>query len=271
VSQNRVLRLFGISKGTFYYSKKGYPKARKSVTRSDEAVLSVIKEISRKRPTYGCPRVRAIARRDFGLSLTGYKTYTLMKVNGLLLRQKGERSMTREHTGKVSVSASNTRWSSDLTQIRLWNGKRLRFTYILDCCDRSILAYRVNHYMWAVDIEQMLQEALLKRFGQLPAPQPLEFLHDNGPEYMEHAFQKQLKEWNVVNCNTPTYSPQSNGMCEAFNGTFKRDYVYQNCLDNESEVRRMIGEWVEDYNTFAPHSALGMMSPQDFFNLKSAA
>ncbi|MDB5051613.1 MAG: hypothetical protein JWO30_4684, partial [Fibrobacteres bacterium] len=22
-------------------------------------------------------------------------------------------------------------------------------------------------------------------------------------------------------------------MCEAFNGTFKRDYVYQNCLDSE--------------------------------------
>ena len=227
MSQNRILRLFGISKGTSYYKKRGYPKSRKSATQKDEAALAVIREISRKRSTYGCPRVRAIARRDYGLSLTHHKVYRLMKENGLLLRRKGIHGPLREHTGKVAVPLSNTRWSSDLTQIRLWDGTRLRFTYILDCCDRSILAYRLNHYMWAVDIEQMLQEALLKRFGQAAAPHPLEFLHDNGPEYLERTLQRQLKEWNIVNCNTPTYSPQSNGMCEAFNGTFKRDYVYQ--------------------------------------------
>jgi putative transposase len=60
-------------------------------------------------------------------------------------------------------------------------------------------------------------------------------------------------------------------MCEAFNGTFKRDYVYQNCLDSEEEVRKMIHEWVKDYNTFAPHSALGMKTPAEYFNLKIAA
>ena len=271
MSQNRVLRLLGISKGTSYYKRRGYPKSRKSTAKRDDAALTVLREIARNRSTYGCPRVRAIAKRDFGLALTHHKVYRLMKEDGLLLRKHGTRRIVREHTGKVSVPLSNTRWASDLTQIRLWDGTRLRFTYILDCCDRSILAYRLNHYMWAVDIEQMLQEALLKRFGQVAAPQPLEFLHDNGPEYLEHALQRQLKEWNIINCNTPTYSPQSNGMCEAFNGTFKRDYVYQHCLDSEEEVRKMIAESVEDYNTFAPHSALGMKSPNEFFNLKSVA
>lgn len=271
MSQNRILRLFGISKGTSYYKKRGYPKTRMTKPAKDDATVSVLKEISRSRPTYGCPRVRAIAKRDFGLPLSGHKVYSLMKKHGLLLRNKGTRMPPREHTGKVSVPTPNTRWASDLTQIRLWDGTRLRFTYILDCCDRNIIAYRLGRYMWAVDVEQMLQEALLKRFNQLTAPKPLEFLHDNGPEYLEHALQKQLKEWNIRNCNTPTYSPQSNGMCEAFNGTFKRDYVYQNCLDSEEEVRRMIHEWVQDYNTFAPHSALGMKSPNEFFNLNLAA
>lgn len=271
MSQNRILRTLGISKGTAYYKKRGYPKQRKSTAQKDEAALAIIRDISKKRSTYGCPRVRAIAKRDFGLALTGYKVHRLMKEDGLLLRKRGTRRPFREHTGKVSVSTSNTRWASDLTQIRLWDGTRLRFTYILDCCDRSILAYRLNHYMWAVDIEQMLQESLLNRFGQARSPKPLEFLHDNGPEYLEHALQKQLKEWNIINCNTPTYSPQSNGMCEAFNGTFKRDYVYQNCLESEEEVRQMLKEWVEDYNTFAPHSALEMKSPNEFFNHKSVA
>ena len=271
MSQNRVLRLLGISKGTAYYKKRGYPTSRKSNEHKDDSAVAIIKQISFSRPTYGCPRIRAIAKRDFGLCLSGHKVYRLMKKHGLLLRNRATRTPPREHTGRVAVPVSNTRWSSDLTQIRLWDGTRLRFTYILDCCDRSIIAYRLGRYMWAVDVEQMLQEALLKRFGQLPAPKELEFLHDNGPEYREHALQKQLKEWNIKNCNTPTYSPQSNGMCEAFNGTFKRDYVYQNCLDSEESVREMIHEWVKDYNNFAPHAALGMKSPNEFFNLKLAA
>lgn len=29
----------------------------------------------------------------------------------------------------------------------------------------------------------------------------------------------------------PTYSPQSNGMCVALNGTLKRYYINENCLD----------------------------------------
>ncbi|MBW8890205.1 MAG: IS3 family transposase, partial [Fibrobacteres bacterium] len=167
MSQNRIHRLFGVSKGTSYYKKKGYPKSRKQPLSKDAATLTVLKEISRSRPTYGCPRVRAIAKRDFGLSLTSHKVYRLMKENGLLLRNKGTRNPPREHTGKVSVKTSNTRWASDLTQIRLWDGTRLRFTYILDCCDRSIISYRIGRYMWAVDVEQILQEALLKRFGQV--------------------------------------------------------------------------------------------------------
>lgn len=271
MSQNRVLRVLGISKGTAYYKKVGYPKNRSNKPRDNEAVLEVLKKISNARPTYGCPRVRAIAKRDYGLILSNHKVYNLMKRNGLLLRNQSTRMPPREHTGKIAVPHSNTRWASDLTQIRLWDGTRLRFTYILDCCDRSIISYRLGRTMWAVDVEQMLQEALLKRFGHAYASSPLEFLHDNGPEYRENVFQDQLKKWNIKNCNTPTYSPQSNGMCEALNGTIKRDYVYQNCLESEEEVQKMIHEWVKDYNTFAPHSALGMKSPEEFFRLKPAA
>jgi len=80
-----------------------------------------------------------------------------------------------------------------------------------------------------------------------------------------------LALWNVKDCRTPTYSPQSNGMCEAFNGTFKRDYVYENCLEDFETVEKQIEQWIEEYNNFAPHSALKMMTPEEFFNYKLAA
>ena len=99
----------------------------------------------------------------------------------------------------------------------------------------------------------------------------LQFLHDNGPEYIEKKLTKSIAEWKIVNCNTPTYSPQSNGMCEAFNGTFKRDYVYKNCLDNPTVVLEQIQKRVDEYNNYAPHSALGMRTPKEFYNFKTTA
>jgi putative transposase len=271
VSQNRVLKALGVSKGMIYYEKKGYPEKRRARILQDEKAINVIKEVAIMRPTYGCPRLRAIAKRDYGLNLTAYKVYRISKQQGLLIKPSGSRKPSREHTGKVMVEKPNTRWASDITEIRLWDRSRLRFTYILDCCDRSVIAWRLSSRIWAVDIELMMQEALLSRFGAVRAANDLEFLHDNGPEYIEKQFQESLKSWNVKDCRTPTYSPQSNGICESFNGTFKRDYVYQNCLETEAEVRQMIADSIKDYNTFAPHSALGMQTPTEYFKLQMAA
>jgi len=119
--------------------------------------------------------------------------------------------------------------------------------------------------MQACDIEVMLQEALFNRFeDKLPEKGSLQFLHDNGPEYIEKQLQKSINRWQIEDCNTPTYSPQSNGMCEALNGTFKRDYVYENCLDNPAVVYDQIQRWVDEYNKYAPHSALNMKTPDEF-------
>jgi putative transposase len=195
-----------------------------------------------------------------------------MREEGLLICHKRSPQSRKPHSGTISVEKSNTRWASDITAILPWNRDKGRFTYVLDCCDRSIIAWRFERHIQACDIEQMVQEAIMARFGgELPDGHGIKFLHDNGPEYLETKLQSNLKLWNIKDCHRPTYSPQSNGMCEAFNGIFKRDYVYANCLDDYKTVKEQIGKWVEEYNTFAPHSALGMMTPQEYFNYKMAA
>ncbi len=60
---------------------------------------------------------------------------------------------------------------------------------------------------------------------------------------------------------TSAYSPQSNGLAEAFFGRFKRDYI--SGADAES-VLVQLGGWFEDYNTHAPHAALAMRSPAEY-------
>jgi putative transposase len=270
---NKTIKVLGVAKSSVYYKAKAYPEgtrtARKELcTQMKAAIL----EITAKKSTYGVPRVKALLKRDYGLNVTKYMVHRYMKEEGLLITRHRTRGSSRTHTGQIAVQEPNTRWASDITSIKCWNGEKLRVAFLMDCCDRSIIAWRAGKHMQAVDIELMLQEALYSRFGEnLPRTGQLQFLHDNGPEFIEKNLKKSLKSWNIDDCNTPTYSPQSNGMYEALNGTFKRDYVYESCLDSVQIVLQQIHQWVEEYNTFAPHSALNMKTPNEFYNFKIAA
>lgn len=273
MSINRVIKALGLSKSSVYYRNKAYPK-RKPTRRKQLPLRAqrLIRVIAKKKPTYGVPRVRAILKREFGLEPTKYMVHRYMKEMGILIKSNRTRGQGREHTGTISVSKINTRWASDITSIKCWNGEKLRVAVVMDCCDRSIISWIAAKRIQACDIELMVQDALINRFGDcLPEEGQLQFLTDNGPEFIEKQLNRNLKNWNIESCHTPTYSPQSNGMVEAFNGTFKRDYVYENCLYSAEHVKSMIPEWIEDYNNYAPHSALEMKTPIEFYNLKMAA
>src|SRR5437867_1033735 len=81
---------------------------------------------------------------------------------------------------------------------------------------------------------------------------------DNGPQYTATATVLYAHELGLVPITTPAYSPESNGLAEAFVGTFKRDYVNGAELRDAEAVLAQLGQWLEDYNRQAPHSALGM-------------
>ncbi len=53
-------------------------------------------------------------------------------------------------------------------------------------------------------------------------------------------------------------------MAEAFFGSFKRDYVYQACLETVEMVGWQIPTWIDHYNQQASYSALRMQSPAEF-------
>jgi len=273
VSINRVIKALGVCRSTIFYRAKGYPK-RKSTPRKHipTKTQGAIGEIVKTRGTYGVPRVRALLQRDYKIEVSKHLLHRHMKENNLLIKRNRTRGIGRDHSGKIMVDTPNTRWATDITSIKCWNGEKLRVAVIIDCCDRSIVAWKAGRTILASDIELMVQDALFTRFGeQVPPRDTLQLLHDNGPEFIEKTLNKTLNSWNIQSCNTPTYSPQSNGQCEAFNGTFKRDYVYENCLDTPEYVAKCLPKWFDDYNTFAPHSALGMKTPFEFFNYKLAA
>ena len=92
----------------------------------------------------------------------------------------------------------------------------------------------------------------------------MQWLGDNGPQYTAAASVLCGHERGLVPITTPAYSAESNGLAEAFLGTFKRDYVNGAGLQDAETVLAQLDGWIDDYNGQAPHSALGMRSPAEY-------
>lgn len=216
--------------------------------------------------SYGYRRLHALLKRH-GLRCNPKTVWRVLRRRGWLAT--GRRSRVRDgrrHEGQVRVAEPNRRWASDITGIRAWDGQKWRLAIMIDCADRMVLAWRFAKRITAEDLAKMLREAVFRRFGEARTrAQGIEFLSDNGPEYTSHRFRPFVRAMGLIPCHTPRRSPESNGLAEAFFGSFKRDYVYQACLETVEVVGRQIPAWIDHYNQQAPHSALGMQSPAEFY------
>jgi putative transposase len=216
--------------------------------------------------SYGYRRIHALLNRR-GVRCNPKTVWQAMQRQGWLStsRQRVWHS-TRRHEGRVQVAEPNRRWASDITSIRAWDGQKGRLAVILDCCDRTVLAWRFAKRITAEDLAEMLREAVFGRFGEArSAACGIELLSDNGPEYTSHRFRPFVQALGLIPCHTPRRSPESNGLAEAFFGSLKRDYVYQSCLETLEDTARQVPVWIAHYNQQAPHSALGMQSPAQWY------
>ena len=269
-----VCRALRVARSTAYLRPR--PRIGGFYRRStDREVLLDIMSVARERASYGVRRVHALVNRSRRvLGATPYNRKWIrrvMRLNKLTLPGKIRRR-DRPHTGQVRMPESNQRWCSDGFNIRCWNGERVQVAFALDCHDREAIEFvaeprDLNGY----DIRLLLDKALWSRFGErvLKTPIVIEWLSDNGGPYTSFETVSYAHELGFKPITTPAYSPESNGMAEAFVNTIKRDYVGGADLSDAETVLRQLPGWIADYNRVAPHSALGNVSPWEYKELKS--
>ena len=237
---------------------------------SDEEILQRIKGLVAQRPSYGYRRACAVINRALaadGLPKANHKRiYRLMKENDLLLPKFVGFQPKRKHEGTVQTLRSNTRWCSDSFQIRCWDGRRIEAMFVIDTCDREVLSLVVAiGTLEASDVRDALALAYERRFPGNQAPKiMIEWLTDNGGIFIAKEAQLFAEGLGFIPCQTPAYSPESNGMSEAFVKRFKQDYVYVNELWDAEEVLGKLNVWATDFNENHPHKSLKMMSPSEF-------
>jgi putative transposase len=262
-----ICRTLEVSRSNLYTQlpKSENSKRRKATKKGDTLLLGPIKELLKERPTYGYRRITIVLRKKLDLAINHKKVYRIMKENQLLLQRYAPKPL-RVHDGKIITLKSNLRWCSDIFTIQCWNGDRVTIAFAQDCHDREIISWIASSK--GIDgamIRDLMTESLERRFDRASrVPYPLQWLSDNGPQYVakETVYFGRLLGLEI--CTTAPYSPESNGMAEAFVKTFKRDYVAFGDLSSAQKVVEQLPLWFEDYNEKAPHKGLKMLSPREY-------
>jgi len=256
-------RTLGVSRSWFYYRR--LPRQPR-LLRRPQLTPAIQQVLAQCPPSYGYRRIHALLRRQ-GIHCNRKTVYQHLKRQAWLASHRHHTQRPgRPHEGKVAVLQSNRRWACDITTFKLWSGSKLRLAVIIDCADRMVIAWKLQVRLTALEIGELLREALFQRFGhQLQPAKGLEFLTDNGPEFIAEQQQQLLARLGLTACHTPCRSPQSNGLVESFFGSLKRDYLAHQPLDTVPEALMLIPTWITHYNEVAPHSALAMASPATFY------
>ena len=59
--------------------------------------------------------------------------------------------------------------------------------------------------------------------------------------------------------------PVENCVCEAFNGSLRRECLSQHWFRSLTEAQQVLDVWRDDYNNLRPHSSLGQQTPASQF------
>jgi len=149
-------------------------------------------------------------------------------------------------------------WSDDFVHDQTTDGRRLKCLTVLDVYTREGLTIHGARSMTAEDVGQVLQRLVAQRGA------PVYVKSDHGPECIAQRGTTWLREQHVdTPCIAPG-SPWQNGQNESFNGVFRDGCLHRWLFTSVQEARRIIPQWLEEYNHERPHGALDGLTPRAF-------
>jgi len=264
LSLSRQCEALLISRSSFYYAPKGESP-------ENLALMRRIDELFLKYPFYGSRQMVRQLRRE-GVCVGRHRVRRLMRLMGLQAIYQAPRTSDPHPEHRIYpyllrnmvIDRPNQVWCADITYIPVRRGF-LYLVAIMDWATRHVLAWRLSNTMDASFCVEALNEALA-RYGE-----PDIFNTDQGSQFTSFDFTGVLKAAEI------TISMDGRGRCmdnifiERLWRSLKYEAVYLHELTDGFVAERVIGEWIDFYNTERPHSSLGDQTPAEAYGVNRPA
>jgi putative transposase len=257
VRQAALLRL---SRSSLYYEAPPVPEAELVIVRRIDA-------LHLDYPFAGSRMLRDLLRGE-GVVIGREKVRTMMRrmcIEALYRRPSTSKACPGHKIypyllRDLAVERPNQVWAMDITYIPMAHG----FIYlaaVVDWFSRRVLAWRVSITM-EVDFCLEAVEEALARHGK-----PTIFNTDQGSQFTSAPFTGLLLKHGITISMDGRGAWRDNVFVERLWRSVKYEEVYLRAYETVAEARRLIGRYLDFFNTKRPHSSLGARTPDlAYFN-----
>ena len=226
----------------------------------DASLRARLHELAQSRRRFGTRRLFVLLRRE-GETAGRNRIYWLYREESPAVRkrQSGRRAVGTRATVAL-VARRNARWSLDFVHNQFACGRRFRILNVLDDATRECLASIPDTSISGKRVVRELT-ALVVRRGK-----PEMIVSDN-------SLPSGLTRWGAGFTSNAVLGlgggaqdrwhdiapgkPMQNGFCESFNGRMRDELLNETLFFGLGHAREKIADFVEDFNTARPYSALG--------------
>lgn len=257
----RFIGWLGIAPSKFYCWRRRYGSLHEHngwVPRDfwlEEWERQAILDFYRQHPGEGYRRLTYMML-DAGLvAVSPSSVWRVLNRAGLLRRWNGKKSL--KGTGFEQPPQPHQHWHIDVSYINV-SGTFYYLCSVLDGYRRAIVEWDLREAMREADIEIIL-EAAKEKYPEARA----RLISDNGPQFIARDFKEFIRISGMTHVRTSPYYPQSNGKLERWHKSLKSECIRPGVPLTLADARRLIGSYVEHYNTVRLHSAIGFVTPAD--------
>jgi putative transposase len=144
---------------------------------------------------------------------------------------------------KFDAACANQKWVTDVTEFKVC-GEKLYLSPIMDLYNREIVAFETSRRPVFQLVGAMLKKALAKlKTGEQP------ILHsDQGWQYRMPAYQRALREKNVVQSMSRKGNCLDNAAMESFFAVLKSEFFHLNKFSSVDELESGLKKYIHYYN-----------------------
>ena len=258
LSLSRQCRLLSISRSSFYYGPRGESP-------ENLALMRRIDELFLRYPFYGSRQMARQLRRE-GVWVGRHRVRRLMRLMGLEAIYQAPKTSAPHPAHRVypyllrglTVDRPDHVWCADITYIPVRRGF-LYLVAIMDWATRHVLAWRLSNTLDARFCLEALHAAMAEH------GKPEIFNTDQGSQFTSLDFTGVLKQAGVAISMDGRGRCMDNIFIERLWRSLKYEAVYLHEMTDGFAAGRVIGEWIDFYNTGRPHSALDGATPREAY------
>jgi putative transposase len=157
-----------------------------------------------------------------------------------------------------NVSFPNQVWSIDITYIPMPHG-HMYLTAIIDWYSRKLVGHYLSDSLEAEYVIHAVKETVEK------CGTPAIINSDQGSQFTSDDYKELLRRLNIRQSMDGRSRWADNIMIERWFRSLKTEQLYPNEYRTPRELRQLINQYVEDYNSIRPHEALGYKVPDEFY------